>query len=153
MTPEMKKIWNSKRARQLFDIRNIGLYVFGIVVLAITWSGVNTVQNNYELQKSISEIKQQNTVLDLQNENIDLQNKYLQTDQYLELAARQNLGLAAPGETVLLVPKATAMKYVDSSLGPAIKTDISTSSDKRSKFAKNVEDWRDFLLGRKLSSN
>jgi cell division protein FtsB len=153
MTPEMKKIWNSKRAKQLFDIRNIGLYIFGIVVLAITWSGVNTVQSNYDLQKNISELKQQNAVLDLQNENIDLQNKYLQTDQYLELAARQNLGLAAPGETVLLVPKATAMKYVNSSLGPSPKTDNNKSNDNRSKFAQNLEDWRDFLLGRRLTAN
>jgi cell division protein FtsB len=152
MTPEMKKIWNSKRTKQLFDIRNIALYIFAIFALAFTWSGVRAVQSNYELQKNISELKQQNAVLDLQNQNIDLQNKYLQTDQYLELAARQNLGLAAPGETVLLVPKATAMKYVDTSLSPSAKSDTNPSENK-SKFAKNLEDWRDFLLGRKLSGN
>jgi cell division protein FtsB len=153
MTPEMKKIWNSKRAKQLFDIRNIGLYVFGIVVLAITWSGVRTVQSNYELQKKVSELKQQNVVLGLENGNTGLQNKYLQTDQYLELAARQNLGLTAPGETVLLVPKTTAMKNVDPSLGPTIKASNTEIIDHRTKFAKNLEDWRDFLLGRKLSDD
>jgi cell division protein FtsB len=152
MTPEVKKIWNSKYFKQLIDVRNIILYIFALIVLAITWSGVRTVQKNYELQKKIAELKQQNTVIDLQNQNTDLQNKYLQTDEYLELAARQNLGLAAPGEKVLIVPKSTAMKYIDSSL---TKDGSSTASNKpedhRSRYAKNLEAWRDFLLGRKAS--
>lgn len=152
MTPEMKKIWNSKRAKQLTDIRNIGLYVFAVIVLAITWSGVRTVQNNYELQKKIAELKQQNGVLKLQNDNIDLQNKYLQTDEYLDLAARQNLGLAAPGEKVLVVPKNTAMKYVESSANSSEGSNAESSSDHRSRYIKNLEAWRDFLLGRKQGS-
>jgi cell division protein FtsB len=151
MTPEMKKILTSKRAKQLVDIRNIGLYIFGIVVLAITWSGVKTVQANYELQRKISAISQQNDVLKLENENTDLQNKYLQTDEYLDLSARQNLGLAAPGEKVMIVPKNTAMKYVDSSLTSSGSSVNSSSADHRSHYTKNLEAWRDFLLGRKQS--
>jgi cell division protein FtsB len=149
MTPEVKKIWNSKQFQRLIDVRNVGLYIFAIIVLAITWSGVKTVQRNYDLQKKISELKQQNTVTDLQNQNTDLKNKYLQTDEYLELAARQNLGLAAPGEKVLIVPKNVAMKYVDTSLGKAGTSTASAPEDHRSRFAKNIEAWRDFLLGRK----
>jgi cell division protein FtsB len=152
MTPEMKKIWNSKRAKQLVDVRNIGLYIFGIVVLAITWSGVKTVQANYELQKKISGLNQQNSVLKLENENTDLQNKYLQTDEYLDLSARQNLGLAAPGEKVLIVPKSVAMKYVSSSSSNN-GAGATASADNRSRYVKNIEAWRDFLLGRKTSGN
>jgi cell division protein FtsB len=113
MTPEVKKIWKNKRFQQLIDVRNIVLYLFAIIVLAITWSGVKTVQRNFELQKKIAELKQQNTVVDLQNQNTNLKNKYLETDEYLELAARQNLGLAAPGEKVMIVPNKVATKYVD----------------------------------------
>jgi cell division protein FtsB len=154
MTPEVKKIWNSKYFKQLIDARNIVLYIFALIVLAITWSGVKTVQKNYELQKKIAEIKQQNTVTDLQNQNTDLQNKYLQTDEYLELAARQNLGLAAPGEKVLIVPKDTAMKYVDSSLSKSSSSTTSSKpDDHRSRYAKNLEAWRDFLLGRKSTED
>src|SRR5476651_2157723 len=116
MFEQNKTKWNSARIKQLTDVRNVGLYVFALIVLAITWSGVKTVQNNYQLQKQISTLKQQNYVTYLQNSNTALQNQYLQTNQYLELAARQNFGLAAPGETVLLVPKSVAMKYVDPSL-------------------------------------
>jgi cell division protein FtsB len=153
MTPEVKKIWNSKRFQQLIDVRNIALYLFAVIVLAITWSGVKTVQRNYELQKKIAELKQQNTVIDLQNQNTNLKNKYLETDEYLELAARQNLGLAAPGEKVLIVPKSTAMKYIDPPLEKNNSQPNSKPADFRSRYAKNLEAWRDFLLGRKITDD
>ncbi len=118
MFSKIKSILTSKKVQQLVDVRNIGLYIFSIIVLAISWSGVKTVQSNYELQKKISELNQQNEVLKLQNENADLQNKYLNTNEYLDISARQNLGLAAPGEKVLIVPKNVALKYVDQTLTP-----------------------------------
>ncbi len=133
-------------------MRNVGLYIFTLIVVVISWSGVKTVQKNYELQKKISVLAQQNAVLKLQNENTALQNKYFETDQYLELAARQNLGLAAPGEQVLLVPKSLAMKYVDPSLAPKTNQ-VSTTADNRPKYIRNLEAWRDFLLGRTLLSD
>ena len=120
-------------------------------MLAITWSGVKTVQSNYELQKQISVLKQQNELTKLSNQNTALQSQFYETDQYLELAARQNLGLAAPGETVLLIPKTTAMKYVDQSLTPGSDDSGNNSSEtSKSRFAQNFQDWRDFLLGRGL---
>ena len=154
MFDEIKRALSGKKAKQLADVRNIGLCIFGIVILAIAWSGAKTVQNNYELQKKISALQQENTVLWLQNSNTALQNQYYTTDQYLELSARQNLGLAAPGEQVLLVPKDVAMSYID----PKLDEETTSSSqpiapDNRATYVKNLESWRDFLLGRKLSSD
>lgn len=153
MLDEIKNFLNSKKARQLVDIRNIGLYIFGIIVLAIAWSGAKTVQNNYELQKQINTLQQQNAVLSLQNDNAGLQNQFYNTKEYLDLSARQELGLASPGEQVLLVPESVAMKYVDPSLQSNPGTLTSSKSDTRAKYVKNLENWRDFLLGRKLFSN
>jgi cell division protein FtsB len=151
MFDKIQNFINSKQARQLVDVRNIGLYIFGVIVLAIAWSGAKTVQNNYQLQKQISALRQQNEVIHLQNNNTYLQNQFYQTKEYQELSARQNLGLAAPGEKVLLVPKDVAMSYVDPAL--ADKRDSSSGAviDNRSKYTKNLEAWRDFLLGRKPS--
>lgn len=147
----LQRFWNHRRTKQLTDVRNIGLYIFAVIVLAISWSAAKTVQNNYELQKQISTLKQQNTVLQLQNGNISLNNKYLETNEYLELSARQNLGLAAPGEKVLLIPKSVAMKYVDkSSAGSETVSNQPDTKDSRPGYIKNMEAWRDFLLGRKL---
>ena len=154
MLQTIKNLFTPERIKQLTDIRNIGLYIFAVIVLAIAWSGVKAVQSNYELQKKISVLKQQNSVLSLQNANDSLQNSYYQSNQYLELAARENLGLAAPGEKVLLVPKAVALKYVDAQQNTAGQSpDIQSTNDNQSKFVKNLEDWRDFLLGRKLFGN
>jgi hypothetical protein len=44
----------------------------------------------------------------------------------LDLAARQNLGLAAPGEKVLIVPSAVAMKFVDRSVIASTKPQTTT---------------------------
>jgi cell division protein FtsB len=150
MLDKIKNLSTSKKFKQLTDVRNLGLYLFGIIVLAITWSSAKTVQNNYDLQKKISKLQQENTVLSLQNQNIGLQNEYYKTDQYLELSARQNLGLAAPGEKVMLVPQLTSLKYVNKNLDdqPAAAR---PTIDNRPKYIKNLETWRDFLLGRKSS--
>ena len=147
-----KTVWDSRRLNKIFDPRNIGLYIFLLIVFAIVWSGVKTLQTNYELQKKISLLKQQNAVIDLQNQNTALQNQYFSTDQYLDLAARQDLGLAGPGEQVFLVPKATALKYIDPKLFPTDKSS-SVGNDNRSTYVKNLEDWRDFLLGRKITGD
>lgn len=151
MLENIKKFWNPQRNKELTDIRNIGLYLFALIVLAISWSGFKTLQNNYQLQKQIAVLKQQNDVIHLENQNTYLQNQYYLTDQYLELSARQNFGLAAPGEKVLLVPHDVAMKYVDQTLASA--NSQSNSALTKSKYSKNLEDWRNFLLGRKLFDN
>src|SRR5258708_24016511 len=88
----------------LRDIRNVGLLVFTIIVLLISWSGVKSIQTNYGLQKQISGLSQENNVRNLQNTNLALQNQYYNTSQYLEISARQNLRLVAAVVTDLLVP-------------------------------------------------
>ena len=146
------KTFIKNQKKQLSDVRNVVMYLFVLIVLAIAWSSVKTIQNNYDLQKSISALNQQNEVIKLTNQNIALQNKYLQTNQYLEMAARQSLGLAAPGEKVLLVPKNVALKYVDPALSKQVSVNTAPTLDTRSKYIKNLETWRDFLLGRKIIS-
>ncbi|MBX4190761.1 septum formation initiator family protein [Candidatus Saccharibacteria bacterium] len=148
MFEQIKNVTNNKRVKQLLDPRNIALYIFGVIVLAIAWSGANTVQSNYELQKEIATLKQQNQVIALQNGNTYLQNQFYKTNEYLELSARQNLGLALPGEQVLVVPKSTSMKYIDPKLRKQSNPARTTVKDTRPKYKKNLEAWRDFLLGR-----
>lgn len=151
MFSEINGFLNSKRAKQIMDVRNIVLYIFAIIVLAITWSGVKAVQKNYELQKQISVLNQENQILELENTNAELRNKFLETDQYLELAARQNLGLAAPGEKVMTIPKSVALKYAGD-IKP-LTEDEPIQVTGPTGYKKNLQDWRDFLLGRRLFDN
>ena len=152
MFAKIKNSLNQDKVRRYTDVRNIVLYVFAIVVLAITWSSIKTIQRNYELQKEVSTLKQQNELLNLYNGNMALQNKYLETDEYLELAARQNLGLAAPGEKVLLVPKNVSQRYLDDTLVADSAQDKPADSRGDQGYRKNLQDWWDFLMGKDVAS-
>jgi len=132
---------------QLRDVRVIGLLIFTVIVLLISWSGIKVIQSNYQLQKQISQLKQENQVEDLRNSNTALQNDYYKTDQYLEIAARQNFGLAAPGEKELIVPKEVALAKA-----PEIKTAATPEAEQAQAsqpfFMRNLEAWRNFFLNR-----
>jgi cell division protein FtsB len=131
---------------ELQDIRVAGLVVFGIIVLLISWSGVKSIDTNYRLQREISRLQQQNQVLKLNNSNAALENDYYKTNQYLELSARQNLGLAQPGETELTVPKDVALRYTVEP--PASKLAAAKASSKLPLYQKNMQSWVNFFLHR-----
>lgn len=124
------------------DIRFTGQVVFVGIVLLISWSGVKSIQTNYELQKQISTLQQQNAVRELENKNLELENEYYGTDEYLELQARRNFGLGKPGEKELLVPQSVAFAHapeLESSKAEADKDDDHTS---------NFQAWVNFFLNR-----
>jgi len=129
----------------LRDIRNVGLLVFTIIVLLISWSGVKSIQANYGLQKQIAQLTQQNQLQTLENNNLALQNQYFGTAQYLEVSARQNLGLSAPGETELLVPRDVALAHTVKQ-----PSDVATKSEVPSQafWQRNFQAWMDFFLHR-----
>jgi cell division protein FtsB len=131
--------------RRMNDIRFVGQLIFVAIVLLITWSGLKTIQTNYGLQKQIAVLKQQTTVQQLQNDNLALQNQYLNSDQYLELSARQNFGLAAPGEQELIVPAAIAQAYTVN-LPNTSATD--TAKARQPAYQGNFQSWVDFFLHR-----
>lgn len=145
-----EKIKTHPYISQFRDVRAIGLAVFGIIALMVTWSGIKAVQTNYSLQKQISKLQQQNEVTQLQNNNQKLQNKYLQTDDYLELAARREFGLAAPGEKVLIVPQNIALAYTKDLSVEKAGTKKHSSEDKPL-YQENFQHWIDFFLHRPIT--
>jgi cell division protein FtsB len=131
---------------ELRDVRVAGLVVFGVVVLLISWSGVKAIETNYQLQKQISRLKQENAVAELKNSNSKLENQYLQTKQYLELSARQNFGLAQPGETEVIVPKSVAL--ANTVAQPVSQSDVKQATGKLPTYQKNFQAWVNFFLHR-----
>lgn len=132
---------------QLRDLRVVGLILFLTILLLVSWSGVKAIETNYALQKQIARLQQENAVKRLANENMKLENEYFNTAQYLEIAARQDFGLAAPGETVLNVPRAVAMaQTVDLPKPELSKTE---TPPEKSRFQRNFQAWMDFLLHRR----
>jgi cell division protein FtsB len=130
--------------KRLNDVRVMGQAVFVVIVLMISWSGVKTIQANYNLQKQIASLKQQNDVQQLQNDNLALQDQYYKSDQYLELSARQNFGLGKPGEKEIIVPAKVALAYTIDL--PDSQANQATSS--QSAYQRNIQSWIDFFLHR-----
>ncbi len=137
----------TKELTRFGDIRFTGQVIFVVIVLLISWSGVRAIQSNYNLQQQVSELNQQNQLSQLQNSTIALQNEYYNSNQYLDLSARQNFGLASPGEKELLVPYNVALSYTENV--PGLNNLDSTGTSNPSRL--NYQKWIDFFLHRNTS--
>jgi cell division protein FtsB len=137
--------------RRLNDPRFVGQLIFVIIVLLVSWSGVKSIQTNYNLQKQITALKQQNSLQQLQNSNLALQNQYYNSNQYLELSARQSFGLAAPGEKEVVVPASVAQAYTVNL--PGTDTPDAATKAKQPTYQRNFQSWVDFFLHRQNNTN
>lgn len=147
MFEKIKNFHRNPYLRQIRDVRVAGLVVFGVLALLVSWSGVNVIQTNYDLQKQISKLEQQKQVQELENNNLRLRNEYYNTDQYLELAARRQFGKAAPGEKLLLVPKSVALAHTTDLPAPE-KQATQKPQPHKPTYQKNFEAWLDFFFHR-----
>lgn len=149
MFNRFENILSSKSVKQAIDPSNIVLYLFGFIVLMVSWSGLKTIQTNYKLQQKIAELEAENELQKLENQNAELKNKFYSTDEYLDLAARRQFGKAAEGEKLYVIPKDVALSKVDKyePSGVSIKNQANSSQD--SKYIANIKAWRQFLSGQK----
>ncbi|HTE22335.1 MAG TPA: septum formation initiator family protein [Candidatus Limnocylindria bacterium] len=133
--------------QDLRDVRVLGLLVFGIIVLLVSWSGVRVIETNYKLQQQIARMEEETKLLELENANKQLENNYYKSDQYLELQARQQFGKAARGETVLIVPESVALAHTKDLPGDK-KGKEANATDKPTKpfYQKNFEAWMSFFF-------
>jgi cell division protein FtsB len=137
-----------RQAGRLKDVRFVGQIIFVIIVLLISWSGVKAIQTNYGLQKQIATLTQQNAIQKLENENLALQNQYYNSNQYLELSARENFGLGSPGEKEVLVPQSVALAYT---VPLPTSSTQATATSQQPKSQHNFESWVNFFLHRQQS--
>lgn len=147
---EKAKYWQQKLwvySDSLRDMRVVGLIVFVVIVLLISWSGVKVIDSNYRLQRQISGLEQQNEIQKLMNRNQKLENAYYESRQYMDISARQNFGLASPGEIVLTVPKQVALKHtVD--LPNIEQQETAKARSQQPAYQRNFQAWMNFLLHR-----
>lgn len=135
-------------SHRLTDVRFLGQVIFVIIVLLVSWSTARAIQTNYELQRQIAELKKENEIQRLRNDNIKIKNQYLNTDEYLELTARKQLGKAAPGEVVVIVPKDVAK---NNTVASTVKSDSQVQEQIESSkptYQKNLEAWGQFFFRR-----
>jgi len=134
-------------AGDLRDVRVAGLAVFVVVVLLISWSGIKVIDTNYSLQKQINSLEQQNRLQQLEDNNLKLQNQYFNTNQYLDVTARQEFGLAAPGEKVIVVPRNVALAHTANILSLDQQAKTATVNHQPA-YQRNFQAWMNFFLHR-----
>jgi cell division protein FtsB len=143
MLEKIKKYQKHPFVEQLRDVRMVGLLVFAVIVLLVTWSSVTVIQTNYTLQKEIARLEEQNEVKHLENENRKLRNEYYKTDQFLELQTRQQFGKAAPGETLVVISKEAALARVTQ---PPKQEETNTQKPAKPLYQQNFESWMNFFF-------
>ncbi len=148
MLEKIKTYHRHPLVQEFRDVRILGLVVFCIIVLLVSWSGVRVIETNYALEQQIARIEEQNKLRKLENANQKLSNQYYQTDQYLELQARKQFGKAAPGEMLLLVPKNVAMVHTVELPKPA-EEDGQAMQTHKSFYQQNFEAWMRFFFHRR----
>lgn len=130
------------------DTRVLGLILFLVILLMVTWSSVNVIGTNYELQQQINHLGQENKISKLTNDNIRLQNSYFETPQFLDIAAREHFGLASPGETVLVVPENVALRFTVDPPSSDPQKKLNTPDKAQPIYQQNFQAWMDFFLHR-----
>lgn len=131
----------AKRWREVATLNNAVLAVALLVAGGWVWSTVQAIQHNFTLQQRVDSLAEELEVEALQNKTLQLQRAYYNSEQYLELSARERLGLTNPGEKVVVLPPNT----VKPTPAPTVPAAASPTLEARSNFAQ----WLSFLFGKK----
>ncbi len=89
-------------------MNNVVLVIAAMIAVSWAWASVQAVQRNYQLQREVDGKQQQLALTQLQTDTLAYQQRYYQSHEYLSLEAKRRLGLAEPGEKVVVLPPNTA---------------------------------------------
>ncbi len=138
MTKSMRHLWHR------FGTMN-NIVVAGALLVAASWAwgSVATMQRNFALQREVDGKRRELQLTDLEVQTLKYQQNYYKSDEYKELAAREHLGLANPGEKVLLLPpNSEAVQQADAQAALVVQVPAGATLA-----ATNFEQWMNFLSG------
>lgn len=100
----------TRRAKYYFsnDILTLSnIVMVSVIFISViwVWGNITAMEKNYAIQKKL-ELKQRQALIDeISYKTLEYEQKYLKSSEYKELAVREKLGLAMPGEHVLILSK------------------------------------------------
>lgn len=124
--------------RSYMTLNNGVLLIALLVTFSWVWGTVGAIQQNFQLQQQVDNLAQQIGYQSLENQALKFQNQYYDSNEYLELAARDHLTKASSGEKLLVLPANTKHDVVQQAV-------VTTPIAKRS----NFQQWLYFLFGNK----
>lgn len=125
-------------------MNNAVLAIAAIIAISWAWASVQAVQRNYQLQKEIDDKRRQATLVQLQADNLQFEQRYYKSSEYLTLEAKRRLGLAEPGEKVLILPPNSAAVKAESA-----SENTSTVASTVAPAPPPLQQWLNFLFGAK----
>ena len=134
---KLKRLYYQLKHRY-FTMNNIVIVAALLLAASWAWGSVGLMQRNYGLQRDVDAQKRQAELLELEVATMQYQQAYYKSDEYKDLAARQHLGLASPGEKVLMLPANSDSAKQETT--PEVQV---SQADPPS----NLEQWFNFLLG------
>ena len=99
------------------------------------WGSIESMQKNYELQRSIDNKRQQVEIEKLQVALLEYESKYYQSEEYQELTIRQRTGKGLLGEKQLITQSFESATPAQKLASSAKRTDS------------NFQQWMNFLFG------
>lgn len=120
--------------RDYLTVNNIVIVAAALLAISWAWGSIESMQQNYELQRAVDNKKQQLEVEKLKVALLSYEAKYYESEEYQELAVRQRLGKGIPGEKQLIVPSTDTTN-------PAQNTATNPQP------VSNFQQWMNFLFG------
>jgi cell division protein FtsB len=131
--------------QRVYGTLNNGVILVALIVAASwVWGSISVMQTNFSAQKMVDEQKRQLELTQLQVDTLKYQQNYYNSDEYKDLAARQDLGLVSPGEKVLILPPNSATAQQQDKLDAKREVASAQTSEPTS----NFEQWLEFFNGR-----
>ena len=92
-------------SNDILTLSNIIMVSVIFISVIWVWGNIAAMEKNYAIQKKL-ELKQRQALIDeISYKTPEYEQKYLKSSEYQELAVREKLGLAMPGEHVLILSK------------------------------------------------
>jgi len=141
----MKNI-NARNLRRLyyhvrhhyFTTNNLVVVVGLLVAASWAWGSVQAMERNYALQKEVDYKQRELKRAELEAQKLRYEQNYYKSDEYKELAAREKLGLANPGEKVLILPPNSEAASAGEQKAAVVPRAVPES---------NFQAWVNFLFG------
>lgn len=117
-------------------LNNVVMVVGAAIALSWAWGSINAMQKNYALQQELNLKQRDKLMAEIEFQTLEFEQKYLKSHEFQEIAARDKLGLADPGEHVLFLPESSSAQAE-----PALDDRSDDVPDS------NFRQWANFLFG------
>lgn len=135
----IRRIYYHIRHRYL-TMNNVVIAVAFLIGASWAWGSIGMMQRNYDLQKEVDSKARNLKLAELQTQNLTYEQRYYQSSEYQELEVRKRLGLANPGEHMLILPPNTQQaKDADAVATNKTVKILEPTSD--------FQQWMNFLFG------